>query len=131
MQAKKTICSDREHIESIDAPGHCVWCDAPLRCTECGVSQGHANNCARARQAATTPPPPPSGDVWQCLKCGVVQGHAPNCPRAGAAPWTPETLLQILSAFEAAELSAARAIALAYDLGARQTDAVWRRGVRS
>jgi hypothetical protein len=41
-------CSDREHIDSIDKPGFCVWCDAPLRCPECGISKGHVRTCSKA-----------------------------------------------------------------------------------
>jgi hypothetical protein len=38
-------CSSREHIDSIDKPGYCVWCDTPLKCKVCGVSKGHASSC--------------------------------------------------------------------------------------
>jgi hypothetical protein len=47
-------CSSREHIDSIDKPGFCVWCDAPLKCDVCGVSKGHATSCpVRAGQLRT------------------------------------------------------------------------------
>lgn len=91
-------CSTREHIDSIDKPGFCVWCDAPLKCKVCGVSKGHASDCvmcgtARSRIAARDAEQlaaqlraqthDPDGKVKACSECGnLLPLHTTGCPRA-------------------------------------------------
>lgn len=73
MQAKPTRpCSSREHLESIDEPGHCVWCDAVMQCRFCSGIGEHSRTCRAVAALLDTPQPTSLTEIINLYETGKL-----------------------------------------------------------